>query len=658
MAGDAHATVPVELPSKERPLLLPNNRKLRHLQGITIRNLAVPQTSRRPCRATIDDEAVPTSRKSPSKTVALREGRKLEHSRSSNDLTPIGETIAAQDVVDRTRTSLSPEVFDAVAATDVSPRPLLGRLRRRSTMSWSGASPLARQRKLEDVTAGRMADTFFSLHVDGIDDPVYISEEVGKAMNPNFRFFDLHAWGPAVTRLDTLTIKVWARTEKEQGHQFLVELTISLPDLHFVGKSLDTHRRPFPQNSVLFHLIDGVYAVPVVSTPRPEDELVPEFYASISPDNTSNATSSSQLPSSRVTLPTSTYNSLERLFTLDVCIQDALSTRQRLTTEINDLLKRNSTGISLVKEVPVAQMAVKDANEALKSQRSRVATAKKRRADLAASITERRRAMAESRAAQAAILEEIAKGREELAVTEQKIRATAEDTAAHRRRVCEDLSRIYPIVPTPDGKPLSFTIRGLALPNSEIETVSSAQEREISAALGYVAQVVTQLSLYLSIPLPYPLTLRGSTSTAEDHIKLPPPTSSSERTYPLYTGNGVIRFRFIYGVFLLNRDIEMLCVKGFGIRVPDPRNTLPNLAHLFYVATAGDGEVPQRVKGGVKALMGVKGGDEVEDGNGGDGKTEGNNVLGDGKGAVQKLNGHLRSESFNVKMKKAKAAAG
>ena len=66
-----------------------------------------------------------------------------------------------------------------------------GRLRRRSTRGnpLGLENPMARQKRLEDVTAGRMADVFFSLHTVGggalierSDNPIYISEVVSKSM--------------------------------------------------------------------------------------------------------------------------------------------------------------------------------------------------------------------------------------------------------------------------------------------------------------------------------------------------------------------------------------------------------------------------------------------------------------------------------------------
>jgi hypothetical protein len=123
-----------------RPLLLPQNRRIRHLQGISLRNLSL----NRPRGHAIDDAAL---NKSPSKLEALR-GPELQHSQSAETLNTLK-------------------------------RP--GKTRRRSTI-WVGQSPAYRQKKLEDVIYGGMADSFFSLHCEGELDPIYVSEVVTKAI--------------------------------------------------------------------------------------------------------------------------------------------------------------------------------------------------------------------------------------------------------------------------------------------------------------------------------------------------------------------------------------------------------------------------------------------------------------------------------------------
>lgn len=98
---------------------------------------------------------------------------------------------------------------------------------------------------------------------------------------------------------------------------------------------------------------------------------------------------------------------------------------------------------------------------------------------------------------------------------------------------------------------LLFTILGQSLPNSSYPP--SASDDTLSSALGYVAQVVDTLAIYLSVPLYYPLNLMGSRSTILDLIS----AMSGPRAFPLY-GRGVEQYRFDYGVFLLNKNIEQV----------------------------------------------------------------------------------------------------
>jgi UV radiation resistance-associated gene protein len=118
-----------------RPLLLPANRKLRHLRGISLRSLSYAQPDR---RAT-DDAAVSKSR---TELQATDDGSSLRH---------------------------------AVSSEELRPKP-----RRRSTLV-AIETPTMRQMKLEQAIESRVADVFFSLHLEGQDEPLYISELAQRA---------------------------------------------------------------------------------------------------------------------------------------------------------------------------------------------------------------------------------------------------------------------------------------------------------------------------------------------------------------------------------------------------------------------------------------------------------------------------------------------
>jgi hypothetical protein len=524
----------------------------------------------------VDDEALPYALKSPAKTLAIREHKQLEHSRSQTNLRPIKES---EDGVSTKGEDTA--VTDGGIKTPT--RPGIGRLRRRSTLEWVHASPLARQKKLEDIISTRMVDVFFSLHVPGLEEPIYVSEVFKKVMNPDFRFFDLGESGPSISRLDNLILKVWAKNDTMDDYKFLIEMDLSLRSLQFIGKTMANFRQPLPPNCILFHMKDGIYTS---FTDMPPQE--PPITAMSTP----------QRALSNQVLPTSSYDALMRLSTLDDCVQDALLTRAKIEKEINEILTENKESLETIYSVAENLQKVSDIEHAIATEKKQLAAARRKRDDMRAQLAQNKELMSQGRDSMIKGRQEMAIQTEELQKTKEALQHTTEETASHRRRCCETLLKIYPIEPVPN-KSLHFTIRSLPLPNTDFE---GADEEVTAAALGYVAQVVHLLQFYLSVPLPYPIEPKGSTSLIEDPIS----NTSGSKTYPLFM-RGAIKYRFEFGVFLLNKDIEVLS-EACGLRFMDPRQTLPNLKYLLYISTAGKGEIPARKAGGIRAFLRADGG--------------------------------------------------
>jgi regulator of replication initiation timing len=289
-----------------------------------------------------------------------------------------------------------------------------------------------------------------------------------------------------------------------------------------------------------------------------------------------------------------------RLSTLERSIQDALVTQETLKQQINDMIAENRDErteldqaghrLNLVeKYVSAEQKAVKNSSEQVEK--------------LQASIASRRDKMSEGRSLMEKTDQDMDSALEKLFADKERSSKVRDDIRGQRRRICEDLNTIFRIEPVPNGKPLQFQILGISLPNAEDyggAVMSGAEEDALSAALGHVALLTHHLQFYLGVALPYPITCCGSRSYITDDISI---IQDSIRDFPLYLprGGSAAHFRFDYGWFILNKNIETLCAAQ-DLKVMDIRHTLPNLKYLLYVCSAGTDELPERTKGGVRGL--------------------------------------------------------
>lgn len=333
--------------------------------------------------------------------------------------------------------------------------------------------------------------------------------------------------------------------------------------------------RHFPPNSLLFHLEDGLYSL----------------------DFPTNAAA----PRDATPIGTSSYNALMKLANLEHSIEDAINTQKIITQQINEILED-----AVVDGSGAAQEEQALADKYVQAQIRINQQAERRRNELRESLQSRRKAIKEGREAQERGEEDIANNRGKLETSKDLVVVSDRDIRGQRRRICSELNRIFPITPIPDAPPLSFQICGIPLSNSVYDgpTARAYGEEALSAGLGLVALVTHNLQYYLSHPLPYPITPYGSQSFINDEISHLTEKNVGRRQFPLFLPRGGStsgQWRFEYGWFLLNKDIEALCASQ-GLRVVDIRHTLANLKFLLYVCSAGTEELPERKKGGVRGL--------------------------------------------------------
>lgn len=532
-----------------------------------MRNL---NTSILPSRArgkTITDDDALYNLDTPTKRALRNETRSLTHSRSFTNL--------AKSKQDAPRTPQKASTsYDVDGKSPIRPGGIS--LRRRSTLHWSTASPRARQQKLEDLAAHRLADTWFSIHSKNkhMAEPIYVSEVMEKSMNPSFAFFDLEHCEPLVTRVDDCILRLWAKDGTTDEYFMLVQVDVNLRSLQFIGKNLESFHHPLPQNCILLHLSDGIYTS---FTDLPGDGYDP-------------------LPREHKAAPTelgSSFDALMQLANLDDCIQDAIKVRAELEEDVNEMLANSHPYRAVRRSLAAEKKQHSTAYNALLSLRKQKSQLDRRKGEL-------RKALQLRREATRNVFSRDGQKRERCLAIEGKVQSQKEtdqriidQTSGQIRRIGEDLLSIFPIEAL-KNKTLQFAICNLYLPNSSFDDTN---RDEIAAALGFTAQLVHQLSLYLSSTLPYPIDANASNSFIRDPISM----NLAQRRYPLHPTS--VAYKFEYGVFLLNKDIEFL-MDRVNLRGLDIRHTLPNLKYLLYVLTAGSGELPARKAGGIRGLLG------------------------------------------------------
>ncbi|XP_076272964.1 UV-resistance associated gene [Rhynchophorus ferrugineus] len=172
---------------------------------------------------------------------------------------------------------------------------------------------------------------------------------------------------------------------------------------------------------------------------------------------------------------------------------------------------------------------------------------------------------------------------------------TTKQIQARQKQLLKELLFLYPIEKIPNEN--KYTMLGIYLPNSEILTDCS--DPGISVVLGYLCHILIMCSMFLQVPLRYPVKHYGSRSVIYDHIWSLIP--DKDREFPLYT-KGKDKASFGYAVFLLNQNISQLRRFFYQWSTNELKETLKNMYSFLLgndrnevVASPFHEEVPKRL---------------------------------------------------------------
>ncbi|CCM01316.1 uncharacterized protein FIBRA_03365 [Fibroporia radiculosa] len=284
---------------------------------------------------------------------------------------------------------------------------------------------------------------------------------------------------------------------------------------------------------------------------------------------------------------TASWQDLLRLINLQACIVDTQQSLSEIVREIDNVVTQSGAGLlrrelseqeAWVGQLHCEAKLLRDESETVKSQLH----ARRER------LRKRREMLALAREADESDSRLEFEQEAELVNERVRLEDLRSQIAPMRSVLLTTLSFVFPIelVSPPD---LLFTILDVPLPIPLAPTDPAppllvpahkdVTEEAVATALGYAAQVVQFLAAYMGKGLVYPVTCVGSRSLIRDGIS----AMVGPRMFPLFS-KGVDTYRFEYGVFLLNKDIEML-MSDRNLRALDMRHTLPNLKNLLLTLT-------------------------------------------------------------------------
>uniref|UniRef100_A0A915PLU1 UV radiation resistance-associated gene protein n=1 Tax=Setaria digitata TaxID=48799 RepID=A0A915PLU1_9BILA len=278
-------------------------------------------------------------------------------------------------------------------------------------------------------------------------------------------------------------------------------------------------------------------------------------------------------------VPSYTYNSWKRL--RDVCraLQETQAVAIFQREKLDRLLESEEENRQLAEQAQCQQVELRALRDYVERQKCRVMTCRMKLIHFNDEKFQKDITTSKRSHEVIKMQEELLKRKTALSLAKDNLHLIASHLAWRRRKMVGDLMRIYVINlnATPEARLLPSTctchsvacITGLHLPDSS--STLGHSDVEVSAAIGYVVQILSLLSRIYNFPYQYSMYFFGSKSTIKDPVL--------DETYPLY-GISRNREKFEEGMSLLNRNISQLRW-SFGITTRKLGKTLPNLQDLL-----------------------------------------------------------------------------
>ncbi|TPX32040.1 hypothetical protein SmJEL517_g04771 [Synchytrium microbalum] len=360
--------------------------------------------------------------------------------------------------------------------------------------------------------------------------------------------------------LDRFILKVWARLHDASEYHLIVETEVSLKHLDFVSNELTQVDANWPPNYILFGL-EGVYFTI-------GDELAPRLVDQTHPDDDAPVV---KVDGNKIR-PSYKYDAIAKIVAAQQEIWELQCSNCSLVDEAQQLMASPTHDKApLTRKYRDQKSRISLIEKEITSFTQDIQADRHRLKDLQNTILSRRRQLQDSQVSREAIRHALESRRDLLSGKKTDVSKSTLSISRRQRELITNLKDIFPIEQSTFDV-LTYTICGLRLPNADY---TGQDDEKIATALGFTAHLICMIAFYLEVPLRYSPRPMSSRATIIDGVSQ---QYQDNNEFPLFS-RGSDRFRFDYGVFLLNKNVEQL-MNHVGLNVSNLRNTLPNLKIL------------------------------------------------------------------------------
>eukprot|EP01103_Thecamoeba_quadrilineata_P015381 TRINITY_DN4843_c0_g1_i1.p1 TRINITY_DN4843_c0_g1~~TRINITY_DN4843_c0_g1_i1.p1 ORF type:complete len:781 (+),score=128.64 TRINITY_DN4843_c0_g1_i1:89-2431(+) len=417
------------------------------------------------------------------------------------------------------------------------------------------------------TTTSFLPDIYFSLH-EGAGEvagpPIYTSETIKESANPTWKELDMEnitIKHPSVKYRVEFTIKFWS-IDPQNTVKCLAESSFNLARLGYHAETLMS-TLSYPPNCTLLQLEDGYYC---------REDVAAQL--KLQRGKTHLKISDSTHETDHRCLDSIDVEDIKEMIQLSRQIEENKNSIADTSNQIEHIIAQRSRRSSLHSKRDLARHRIINLHNHHQSKIDKLSMLKEELQIKRTQSSERLARLQKMQQSMFVLKRELQAVQMEKNTLKNQCDLLSNSAAAHRTYLVANLISIFPIAK--DNNDENFQILEIKLPDSQ--DFQGFDEEVIATGFGHVCHVLVILSRWFNLPLRYEMIPKCSRSIVIEVI------DQTASRYPLYS-RGVDINRFIYAIFLLNKNLEQLLNYKRLNSNYSLYQTLKNLNELYRIHT-------------------------------------------------------------------------